>query len=218
MKIVAVIPIKKKSVRVKNKNFRLIGKKPLYHYTLEKLKYCKFDEIYVDSDSHAVRSYCKTHKIKFIKRLPRLARNNANGNDLLVHHSNIIKADIYFQIFVTSPLLKISTINNCIKKLKNNLKTYDSILTIQKIYSWFWFNKKPVNYDPKVLPRSQDAKPIVLETTGLYGITKKSLNKLKSRIGNKPFFYEVNENENVDLDNEKDFKYLEFILKNKKLK
>ena len=137
------------------------------------MKYCKFDEVYVDSDSDKVRDYCKKNKIKFIERLPKLASKNANGNDLLLYHSKIIKADIYFQVFVTSPLLKISTINNCINKLKKNIRKYDSILTIQKIYSWFWFNKKPINYNPRILPRSQDAKPIILETTGLYGITKK---------------------------------------------
>ena len=215
MKVVVIVPVKKKSVRVKNKNFRLINKKPLYEYTLEKLKYCKFDEVYVDSDSDKVRDYCKKNKIKFIERLPKLASKNANGNDLLLYHSKIIKADIYFQVFVTSPLLKISTINNCINKLKKNIRKYDSILTIQKIYSWFWFNKKPINYNPRILPRSQDAKPIILETTGLYGITKKSLIKYKSRIGKKPFFHEVSDDENIDLDNEKDFRFLEFVLNNK---
>ena len=88
-------------------------------------------------------------------------------------------------------------------------------MTIQKIYSWFWFNKKPINYNPRVLPRSQDARPMILETTGLYGITKKSLFKYKSRIGKKPFFYEVSDDENIDLDNEKDFRFLEFVLNSK---
>jgi N-acylneuraminate cytidylyltransferase len=215
MKIVAIVPIKKKSLRVKNKNFRLINKKPLYQYTLEKLKYCNFDEFYVDSDSDKVRAYCKKNKIKFIERLSKLSSKNANGNELLLYHSKIIKAEVYFQIFVTSPLLKISTINNCINRLKKNIKKYDSILTIQKIYSWFWFNKKPINYNPRVLPRSQDARPMILETTGLYGITKKSLFKYKSRIGKKPFFYEVSDDENIDLDNEKDFRFLEFVLNSK---
>ena len=64
MKIVAIVPIKKKSLRVKNKNFRPVNKKPLYQYTLEKLKYCKFDEFYVDSDSDKVRAYCKKNKIR----------------------------------------------------------------------------------------------------------------------------------------------------------
>ena len=217
MKVIAIVPIKKKSVREKNKNFRLINKKPLYYYTLKKLKYCNFDEVYVDSDSGKVRNFCKKNKIKFIERLPKLASKNANGNDLLLYHSKIIKADIYFQIFVTSPLLSIKSINKCIDIIKRSKNKNDSILTVTKIYSWFWFNNKPVNYDPKILPRSQDAKPIVLETTGLYGIKKKALKACQSRVGKKPFFYEVNQDETIDLDNERDFDLLKFILKKRNI-
>ena len=92
-------------------------------------------------------------------------------------------------------------------------RSYDSILTAKSIYSWFWFKKKPVNYVPKVLPRSQDAMPIVCETTGLYGIRKTSLKKNKCRIGNTPFFYEVEDEEAIDLDNYKDFEYLEYYVR-----
>ena len=214
MKIVAVVPIKKNSKRVKNKNFRKINGVPLFQITLDKLKKCNFDEIYVDSDSNIIKKYCYKKGINFIKRDPKLSKDSANGNHLLLHHAKIIDADIFFQIFVTSPLLKVKTINKCISIFQNKLKgkKNDSILTIQKIYSWFWFNKKPVNYNPKILPRSQDAKPVILETTGLYGITKNAVLKYKSRIGKKPYFHEVSDNENIDLDNEKDFKFLEFIL------
>ena len=92
-----------------------------------------------------------------------------------------ISADIYFQLFVTAPLLSIKTINKCIKTLKNS-KRYDSILTTKEIFSWFWFNKKPVNYSPKILPRSQDAKPIIQETTGLYGIKKNHFRNISAGL------------------------------------
>ena len=212
MKTVAIIPIKKRSTRVPNKNFRIVNKKPLYAYLLEKIKKCNFDEIFVDSDSSEIERYCEQNKINFICRLPHLALDNASGNDLLNYHAKIIEADIYFQPYITAPLLKIKTINECIKILKTKRK-FDSILTSKKIFSWFWFNNKPVNYDPKKLPRSQDAKPMVVETTGLYGIRSESLKKRKSRIGNKPYFYQVSEEESLDLDDEKDFEYLEYYVK-----
>tara|TARA_B100001063_G_C16707360_1_gene526021 strand:- start:364 stop:999 length:636 start_codon:yes stop_codon:yes gene_type:complete len=211
MKIVAIIPIKKKSERIKGKNFKLIKNKPLFHYILEKVIKCKFDEVYVDSDSNVVKKYCKKNKIRFIERKKHLSSRNSNGNDLLNYHSRLIEADLYFQVFVTAPLLSIKTINNCIKILKNS-KLNDSILTVNKIYSWFWFNKKPVNYDPRVLPRSQDAMPIIQETTGLYGIKKKALIKRKCRIGYKPIFYQIPYSESIDLDNLKDFEILKKYL------
>lgn len=215
MKIVAIVPIKAKSKRVKNKNFKPINGKPLYSYILNTLKKCKFDEIYVDSDSLEIKKFCIKKKIRFIERKPKLALDNANGNDLLNYHAKIINADYYFQLYVTAPLLSVKSINNCIQILQNN-KKIDSILTIKKIYSWFWFNKKPVNYDPKILPRSQDAKPIVQETTGLYGICKSALKKGKCRIGKNPYFYQVSESESLDLDTEEDFNYLKFILNKRK--
>ena len=212
MKVVAIIPIKSNSKRIKGKNFKIVKGKPLYRYLLDKLDKTNFDEIYIDSDSKEVEKYSKKKNFNFIRRLNYLRKDNANGNDLLNYHSKIINADIYFQLFITAPLLSVKTINNCIKKLKTS-RNFDSILTVKHIYSWFWYNNKAVNYNPKVLPRSQDANPIVQETTGLYGIKKGSLAKLKCRIGKKPYFYKITEDESVDLDTALDFKILEMHLK-----
>ena len=108
-----IVPIKTRSRRIKGKNFIKINGKPLYRYLLDKLKYCKFDEVFVDSNSEEIKKYCKKNNYKFIQRKTYLAKDNANGNDLLNFHSKIIAADIYFQLFITSPLLKISSINKC---------------------------------------------------------------------------------------------------------
>ena len=186
-KIVAIIPIKQNSQRVKNKNFKKINNYSLYELTLKKLKKCNFDEVYVDTDSDEIKKYCVKNKINIIHRLKSLSKNTANGNDLLNYHAKIIDADFYFQLFITAPLIKISSINNCISILKKS-KKHDSILTVQSLYTWFWFKKKPVNYNPKILPRSQDAQPIIVETTALYGIKKNSLKKRRCRIGIKSFF------------------------------
>jgi len=215
MKIIATIPIKRKSERVPGKNFRDINGIPLYQITIEKLKNCDFDKIYVDTDSEEIKEYCLKNAIEIIDRLPHLAENSANGNDLLNYHSSIINADIYFQIFITAPTLSVQSINNCIKILKN-AKNYDSILTVEEIYSWFWFDNNPVNYNPVELPRSQDAKPVIKETTGLYGIRKNALLANKCRIGNKPYFFKVDPSETLDLDNEEDFRTLSLLTKSKK--
>ena len=58
-KIVAIIPIKKYSKRVKGKNFLKFGNKKLYQIFLDKLTKTSFDEIYVDSDSIEIKNYCK---------------------------------------------------------------------------------------------------------------------------------------------------------------
>ena len=85
MKVVCIVPIKKKSKRIKGKNFKINGK-PLFRFLLDKLTKTNFDEIYVDSDSKLIKKYCNSKGYKFIDRLP-LSKDNANGNDLLNYHA-----------------------------------------------------------------------------------------------------------------------------------
>ena len=98
MKTVAIIPIKSRSTRVKGKNFKKIFGKPLYTFLLDKIKKCQFEEVYVDTACDEIKKYCIKNRIKIINRLPKLAKDNANGNDLLNYHYKLIKADLYFQL------------------------------------------------------------------------------------------------------------------------
>ena len=62
-KTVAIVPIKTRSRRIKGKNFIKINGKPLYRYLLDKLKYCKFDEVFVDSNSEEIKKYCSASRL-----------------------------------------------------------------------------------------------------------------------------------------------------------
>ena len=141
MKAIAIIPIKSKSERIPGKNLKKINGIPFYQFLLRKIKKCNFDEVYIDTDNNSIKNYAIKNKFKVIDRLKKLATNSANGNDLLNYHSKIIKSDLYFQLFVTSPLLSIKSINKCINELKKN-KKMNSILTTKSVYTWFWFKKK----------------------------------------------------------------------------
>lgn len=216
-KIACFIPIKSNSSRVPNKNLRLLGDKPLYKHALDTVIKSKvFDDIFVDTDSEDVKKYCIENSINIIDRDPKLSKDNANGNDLLKYWVDIKpNYDIYFQVFVTSPFLTIETLNNCVNIMNKN--NNDSVFTVIEDYTWYWFNNKPVNYDPKLLPRSQDAKPIIKETTSLYAISKNGFKKTKARIGEFPKTYTVGEVESIDIDNKFDFFIAEQIIKNYKL-
>ena len=213
MKTVISIPIKKNSTRVLSKNFKNLGDKPLYSHLLDTIAplSARYD-IYVMSDSLEFSDICSKYGYNYIFLNNELVSDSVNGNHLLNYFSEIVEADIYFQLFVTAPFLSLSTVEKSIYLLENDTN-YDSILTSNSIYSWFWFNNEPVNYVPERLPRSQDATPIIRETTGLYGIRKEILSSKKCRIGEKPYFLEVNEIESIDIDTNFDFQFAEYILK-----
>ena len=74
MKIVAEIPARAGSERVKNKNLRLLNGKPLISYAIEAAKSSTLlTDIYVNSDSDEIGKYGKSLGIKFYKRPDHLA-------------------------------------------------------------------------------------------------------------------------------------------------
>ena len=66
MKVCATIPIKSNSTRVKDKNFKLLGGKPLYQYIIDHcIKAQCFNSIYFDTDSEDIKQYCFNNNIMF---------------------------------------------------------------------------------------------------------------------------------------------------------
>lgn len=214
MKIAAFIPIKEKSERVKGKNFKVLGGKKLYEYVVEKaVNSMCFDIIYIDTDSKEIKKKYKDHEIiKVIDRKPELALNTANGNDLLAYHLDTYpNYDYYFQLFATSPFIEIDTIKDCVDTLLLS-NHYDSVFTAIKRNGFFWLGNNPVNYRPGVLPRSQDLEPIIEETTALYGISRKSLQRFRCRIGEYPYICFVSQREAVDINIEDDLEMAKLLL------
>ena len=72
--IVAIIPAKLSSKRLKNKNMSLVNGKPLIQYTINYAKKSTLlDDIYVSTDSKKITNFSKKHKIKIVKRQKKLS-------------------------------------------------------------------------------------------------------------------------------------------------
>lgn len=214
MTVASFIPIKKRSTRVPGKNFRLLNNKRLFEYIVDAaIESQSFDDIYVDTDSDEVKEYCNQVSVHVIDRHPTLSKDTANGNDLLNYWiEKYPNYDYYFQLFATAPFLSSTTIKECVNIL-TKAKHHDSIFTAHEHCGWYWFQDEPINYEPCDLPRSQDAQKVYSETTGLYGITARSLRYLECRIGRWPYQYFVDEIEAIDIDSEFDFKLAELVSK-----
>lgn len=212
MSTACFIPIKANSERVPGKNFRVLNGKKLYEYIIEhSLEADAFDDIIIDTNSDEIKKFAEKLGCKVIERREELARNTANGNDLLNYHfEKFPEYDYYFQLFATAPYLQPSSIKACVDKLTNS-NEYDSCFTAIKHQGFFWLNNTSINYRPCILPRSQDMLPVVEETTGLYGITRQALVKYRCRIGAKPYIHFVSKFEAVDINTEEDLKLAEKV-------
>lgn len=202
----AFIPIKTHSERVPLKNFRNYRGRSLYRWIIDHtLEAQAFDDVYVDTDHEDVAAYARAREAHVIDRDPALATDDANGNDLLAaHRAAYPDYTLYFQIFATAPNLTPASIAGAVETLRRHANpvdgTYDSVLTSTIVRGWHWYAGQPVNFRPGILPRSQDAAPLIRETTGLYGITARALDRYRCRIGARPYFYHVNPDEAVDID------------------
>lgn len=212
MSIACFVPIKSNSERVPGKNLRVLNGKKLYMYICEHIKEANvFDEVYIDTNSEEIAQYAEKMGFKIIPRKAELAKNTANGNDLLVYHySQFPDFDYYFQLFATAPYLQPNTINMCVNQLIASEK-YDSCFTATRNHGFYWYKDTPVNYRPGILPRSQDMFPVYEESTGLYGITREALEKYRCRIGACPYIYEISKFEAVDINTEEDLKLAEYV-------
>lgn len=212
MRTAAFIPIKSNSERVPGKNFRNLNGKKLYEYICEHVTEADvFDDVYIDTNSCEIADFARNHGFIVIDRKPELARNTANGNDLLVYHYELFpEYDYYFQLFATAPYLQPETIRKCYETLLSS-EEYDSCFTALENHGFYWLNRMPVNYRPEILPRSQDMVAVVEESTGLYGISKESLQKYRCRIGRSPYIHLVNKFEAVDINTEEDLLIAEYI-------
>lgn len=212
MKTACFIPIKANSERVPGKNLRMMNGKKLYEYICEHVLAANvFDDVFVDTNSTEIANYASQMGFHVIERKEELARNTANGNDLLVYHYDMFpNYDYYFQLFATAPYLQPATISACVNNLLTS-EEYDSCFTATENHGFYWLNDTPINYRPGILPRSQDMLPVVEESTGLYGISKESLARYRCRIGRKPMIHIIGKFEAVDINTEDDFKVAEYV-------
>jgi CMP-N-acetylneuraminic acid synthetase len=203
------IPIKQKSQRVPNKNFKLFRNKKLYKYVLENFKKQKNAQICVDTDSSEIQEYCAENKIDFIKRKNYLRGHKVSVLDIIKNY--IIEKNItghFCQTHITNPFLEFSTI----KKAYKFLDKYDCVVGSNYFYNRFWEKDnniyKPINHNPKELIQTQDLSPLIMENSCFYILDAKLFLLNNSRVYKKTYFYELKFPENLDIDTKEDWKLI----------
>ncbi|MCY6483671.1 acylneuraminate cytidylyltransferase family protein [Clostridium aestuarii] len=209
-KIVALLPIKTYSERVKKKNFREFCGKPLYTWVLDKLLKSKYiSKIVIDTDSKYLLEILdkKDDKIFLIERPDNLRGGLVPMNQII--HYDILQCEekCFLQTHCTNPLLSTETIDKTIETYFNNLLEYDSLFTVNKIQKRLYnINLQPINHNPNELLRTQDLEPIYEENSNIFIFSKASFeNNNNNRIGKKPYLFEQNYLESLDIDTEEDF-------------
>ncbi len=215
-RIVAFVPMRHSSERVKGKNYRPLGGKPLYHHIVQSLLDCPLiDEVVIDTDSDFIAEDAIAAFPEGLRVIPRpehLYGGDTPMNDILLHDVTQAPADYYVQTHSTNPLLTVESITTAIQSFLDQRDTYDSLFTVTPRQTRLWWpDGTAVNHDPAVLLRTQDLPPVMEENSCLYVFTKETLEQRGNRIGEKPLLYPLEPAEAWDIDEEIDWTVVEAL-------
>lgn len=214
-RVVALVPMRHHSVRVPGKNYRTLAGKPLYRHIIETLLSCpEIAQVVVDTDSRVIIDGLKTDfpQVVVLERPEHLRADTIPMNEILMHDTGYVPADLYLQTHSTNPLLKPATISRAIQTLRNLFPAYDSLFSVTRIQSRLWDQlARPVNHNPAILLRTQDLPPIFEENSCLYLFSREILANRRNRIGERPYLFEIDRLEALDIDEEVDFLQAEIL-------
>lgn len=213
-KIVALLPMKANSQRVKGKNFREFCGKPLFRWILDTLlEVEEIDLVVINTDARnilAENGLVETDRITIRDRKPEICGDLVSMNLVLGDDVANVPADIYLMTHTTNPLMSADTIRKALfafQQAKAEGKT-DSLFTVDKVQTRFYrADCSPVNHDPDNLVPTQNLEPWFEENSNLYIFTADSFTKTNARIGKHPIMYEGPYFESVDIDTPADWDF-----------
>jgi CMP-N-acetylneuraminic acid synthetase len=213
-KIVALLPMKANSVRVKGKNFREFCGKPLFRWTLDTLLAVEeIDQIVINTDARQIlaeNGLVDTDRITIRDRKPDICGDHVSMNLVLADDLANVPADLYLMTHTTNPLMSANTVRQAIADFQQAKAagTADSLFTVDKVQTRFYrADCSPVNHDPDNLIPTQNLEPWFEENSNLYIFTADSFAKTKARIGKQPMMFEGPYFESIDIDTPADWDF-----------
>ena len=213
-KIVALLPMKANSERVKGKNFREFYGKPLFRWILDTLLSVNdIDCVVINTDARAIlakNGLVETDKIIIRDRKPEICGDMVSMNLVIEDDVRNVDADIYLMTHATSPLIEANTVQRALKEFqdKSNHNEVDSLFTVDKIQTRFYRKDcSAVNHDPDNLLPTQNLEPWFEENSNLYIFTKEAFAKTNARIGAKPMMFESNKYDSIYIDTPDDWDF-----------
>ena len=208
-KVVALLPMKANSERVKGKNFRDLAGKPLFKWILDELLAVEeIDKVVINTDARHIleeNGLVETDRVVIRDRKPDLCGDLVSMNLIIADDLEAVSADTYIMTHTTNPLITSKTIKEGLDKF-HAATDKDSLFTVNKIQTRFYRDDgSAVNHDPDNLIRTQDLEPWFEENSCLFYFSKASFAKTQARIGEKPLMMVTPPLESLDIDEPHDW-------------
>lgn len=213
-KIVAVVPTRKGSQRVKSKNTRQFADTSLLELKLNVLKSVEgIDKIVVNTDCERSMEIAESFGVDIHRRDPHYASSEVTNDVHWRHIAEMTDADILMMAQTTSPLIKVKTYQEALEVFTKPDSLFDSVNSVSAEKKFLWQNGKPINYSYNKTPKSQDLPDIVSLNFAITIIDRNLMLEIGNVVGASPKFITLDKIESVDIDDELDFEFAEFLYK-----
>lgn len=218
---------------VKNKNIKLLLGKPLIAYTIEQAKECGlFKHIIISTDSDEIAKISEKYGAEvFFKRDEKMASDTAGKleviQDAFKRSENYYneKFDYLIDLDATAPLRDKEDISNSFRQfLKNN---NENLITAMPSRRSPYFNLVEVDKTGRVhlskkidntVLRRQDAPKSYDMNASIYIWKRDTILNSKSIFLDNTGLYIMPEERSIDIDSELDYKFVEFLMREKNAK
>jgi len=210
LKISAVIPCRKGSSRVGNKNLRKFGNTTLLENKIEILKKSKYlSEIIVSSNDEDALNIAIKHGVTAFKRDDALCVGDVSPSKIHKDLANCITHDVFVYSSPVAPFITIEKFDEIIEFWITHTE-YEVVCSGYTIKNYIWKDDKPHNFaiDQGIIPtQNLNADYKICCADSILISTKNNVieNECIFGDGNNVHIYEINELEGLDIDWNLDF-------------
>jgi len=208
--ITAIIPVKKNSTRLPNKNILPFGDSNLLVHKIRQLKQVEaVTEIVVSSDSEEMLRMAEEEGVIAMPRPIQYANESLPISEFITWLGENIQCDHFMWACATSPLVDdhmySEAIDTYLKKLDEG---YDSLITVSKFQHYLMNDNGPFNFQRgRLHPNSQKLPRLYLFTNGIQLTPHDKYIEWGDRIGERSYLMEVGKREAVDIDDIYDYEF-----------
>jgi CMP-N-acetylneuraminic acid synthetase len=206
-RVTAIVPMRHSSERVKGKNYRELGGKPLFRHIVDALlEATTVDAVVIDTDSSTIRDYVEEQlpEVLVLERPEALRAGEIPMNTVLANSIAQLDGDVFLQTHSTNPFLTTATIDAAVETF--HAEAVDSLFTATPEHARYWWDaNSPVNHDPAVLLRTQDLPPLYLENSCLYVFKRQAFLEEGNRLTKNRALFPMSSLEALDIDTEEDW-------------
>lgn len=200
----AVIPVRKGSRRLKNKNIAHFSGSTLLEYKIDQLKIVpQITNIVVSSDcdfmlSLAVKKNVQTHK----RAAEYCDEKTKTFGEVVEHIAKSVDGENVIWATCTSPLVEPQDYSDAVSAYEQALSDgYDSLMSVEEFQGYIWTAEGPLNYElgGKHVP-SQELPPLFRVTDGILISPRKKIIEWKYFHGVNPLMYKMDKRASIDID------------------